>query len=176
MARETKEKDKSSGKDHDFKVAAQEEHKWLMRLLGSWKFESECNMGPAQPPVKTSATESVHSLGDLWTVSEINGTMPDGTDVKSIMTLGYDPAKKRFVGSFVSSCMANIWVYDGELNAERTILTLDAEGPDFVDPTKFAKYQDIIELQDDNHRTLRSRFLTPDGQWNEFMQAHYTRT
>lgn len=178
MARKTKGENKSKGsdKEHDFIVAAQEEHKWLMRLLGNWKFESECNMGPDQPPVNTSAVESVHSLGELWTVCQISGTMPDGHSVESIMTLGYDPARKRFVGSFVSSCMANIWVYDGKLNAERTVLTLDAEGPDFSDPAKLAKYQDIIEFQDDNHRTLRSRFLTPDGQWNEFMLARYTRT
>ena len=37
-----------------------------------------------------------------------------------------------------------------------------------------AKYQDIIEIVSDDHRTLSSQILT-DGKWHRFMTAHYRR-
>ena len=45
--------------------------------------------------------------------------MPDGGPATMIMTLGYDPAKKRFVGTFIGSMMTNLWVYEGELERQR---------------------------------------------------------
>ena len=42
----------------------------------------------------------------------------------TLMTLGYDPRKKRFVGTFVGSMMTNLWIYDGELDKDERVLTL----------------------------------------------------
>jgi hypothetical protein len=38
-----------------------------------------------------------------------------------------------------------------------------------------AKYQDIIEFLGNDRRTLTSRVLGADGQWQPFMKAHYRR-
>ena len=73
------------------------------------------------------------------------------------MTLGYDPAKKAFVGTFIGSMMTHLWVYDGELDAAGKVLTLDAEGPSFAATDKMAKYKDAIEIKSDDHRVLTSR-------------------
>jgi len=37
------------------------------------------------------------------------------------------------------------------------------------------KYQDIVEIVDDDHWTLRSRMPGEDGKWIDFMTAHYRR-
>ena len=55
------------------------------------------------------------------------------------------------------------------------VLTLDTEGPDFTTPGKTTQYQDILEIKSDDHHTLSSRALSPDGQWHGFMTAHYRR-
>jgi hypothetical protein len=91
------------------------------------------------------------------------------------MTLGYDPVKKRYVGTFIGSMMTHMWVYDGQLDAAGKVLTLDTEGPSFTAEGKMARYKDVIELKDDNHRTLSSSFLGDDGQWHHFMTANYRR-
>jgi hypothetical protein len=92
------------------------------------------------------------------------------------MTLGFDPQKKKFVGSFIASIMTYLWTYEGELDSSGKVLTLNAEGPDMSSPDgKMGKYKDTIEFVSDDHRTLTSHMRAPDGQWVKFMEAHYRR-
>ena len=153
----------------------QKEHKWLQKLVGEWTYEHEATMDPNKPAEVFRGTESVRSLGGLWTLGEGRGEMPGGGDATTLMTLGYDPQKKRFVGTFIASMMTYLWVYEGELDKDEKVLTLNAEGPDFTNPGKMSKYQDVIEFMSDDHRILTSRTLGEDGQWHHFMTAHYHR-
>jgi hypothetical protein len=132
-------------------------------------------MGPDQPPIKTTGTELVRSLGGLWTIGEGEGEMPGGGTARTIMTLGFDPQTQRFVGTFIASMMTHLWPYSGTLDAAEKVLTLDSEGPSCIDPGSTARYQDIIEFLSDDHRTLSSQFRGADGQWVHFMTAHYRR-
>ena len=91
------------------------------------------------------------------------------------MTLGYDPRSKRFVGTFVASMMTHLWLYNGTLDQAGKVLTLDCEGPSFSGGDTLAKYQDVIEFIDDDHRVLSSRILQANGEWQHFMTAHYRR-
>ena len=153
----------------------QAEHKWLQKLVGEWTFEGECMMGPDQPAIKHSGSESVRSVGGLWTLGEGRGQTPNGCEMTSYMTLGYDPSQKRFVGTFIASAMTHLWVYNGTLDGTGKVLTLDTEGPDFSGRSAMVKYQDIIEFVNDDHRTLKSQLIGPDGKWHSFMTAHYRR-
>jgi Protein of unknown function (DUF1579) len=157
------------------KVEPQKEHAWLQKFVGKWTFEGECIMGPGQPPMKSTGAETVRSLGGLWVMGEGTGEAPDGSLVTSVITLGYDPQKQRFVGTFVASMMTHLWTYDGALDASGKVLTLDTEGPTFSGNGAMAKYQDIVELRSDDHRVLRSQMLGDDGKWHGFMTAHYRR-
>ena len=151
------------------------EHQWLQQLVGEWESESECSPGQDQPPIKTKGKEVVRSLGGLWTIGEGEGEMPDGGICQSIMTLGFDPQTKRFVGTFIASVMTRLWPYNGTLDASQKVLTLDSEGPSFANDGTMAKYQDIIEIVSPDHRILSSQYLGPDGKWMPFMKCHYRR-
>jgi hypothetical protein len=157
------------------KSELQKEHQWLQKLVGEWTCEAEMTMTPDQPPVKSEATESVRSLGGLWIVAEGQGEMPGGGPATTMMTLGYDPQKARYVGTWIGSMMSYMWIYNGTLNAEGKVLTLDTEGPNMSDEGKLARYQDVIEFKTDDHRILASQVLGDDGKWNRFMTAHYRR-
>ena len=152
----------------------QKEHHWLQKLVGEWTFECECSMGPDQPAMKWNGADIVRSFGGLWTIGESQGELPGGGGCQSIMTLGFDPESKRFVGTFVAAEGTRLWIYDGALDAAEKVLTLDTEGPKFTGEG-LAKYQDIIEFVSDDHRTLSSQILGDDGQWQPFMKAHYRR-
>ena len=77
--------------------APQKEHRWLQQLVGDWTYEAECRMAPDQPPTKWGGQEQARCLGELWTIGEGSGEMPGGGECRSVMTLGFDPEKGRFV-------------------------------------------------------------------------------
>ena len=117
----------------------------------------------------------MRSLHGIWFIAEGRGETPGGSAATTVMTLGYDPQKKRFVGTWVGSMMTHLWVYDGELDETGRILTLNSEGPDFTGGSGLAKYRDVIEIVDADNRTLTSWVQGDDGGWTEFMKAHYRR-
>jgi hypothetical protein len=153
----------------------QKEHRWLEQLVGEWTFESEGLMGPDQPPVKHTGAQSTRSIGGVWIQAEGKGEMPGGGPGITIITLGYDPVKGKFVGTFIGSMMHNLWVYEGQLDAAEKVLTLEVDGPSFTDPTKTVKYKDIIEVVSPDHHILSSQLQADDGTWHRFMTAHYRR-
>jgi hypothetical protein len=153
----------------------QKEHQWLQKLVGEWTYETEAMMEPDQPPAKWTGTETVRSLGGLWFLAEGEGKMPDGDPATTLMTLGYDPQKQRYVGTWIGSMMTYLWQYDGELDAGETVLTLNSDGPDMTDDEKPGKYKDVIEFKSDHYRIMTSYTLKDDGQWQHFMTTHYRR-
>ena len=152
----------------------QKEHQWLQQLVGEWNVESEANFGPDQPSFKCSGTESVRSLGGFWTVGEGKANMM-GMQVNSVMTLGYDPQKKKYVGTWVDSVQSHMWHYTGTLDESGKVLTLEAEGPNMLAPGEMAKYRDVIEIKSKDEKILRSSMQNADGEWVNFMTATYTR-
>jgi hypothetical protein len=157
------------------KAEPQKEHQWLHKLVGDWTFETEATMEPGKPAEKFQGSESVRSLGGLWVLAESQGEMPGGGPATMIMTLGYDPQRKRYVGTWIGSMMTHLWVYDGALDAGERVLTLEAEGPSMAGDGGMAKYRDVIELKSDDHRVLMSHMLGDDGEWHKFMTANYRR-
>lgn len=154
---------------------ALEQHRWLRRLRGEWHYESTALMGHFDAPQKVSGVESVRSLGELWVVAGGHGGLPGGGEATTVMTLGFDPLKKRFVGTWVGSMVTWLWVYDGTLDPTGRVLTLDTEGPSPGDAGKLSRYRDVIEWLDDDHRVLTSHALR-DGHWTAMMISHYHRT
>jgi hypothetical protein len=157
------------------KTEPQKEHQWLQKLVGEWTYEADVAMKPGEPPTKCTGTESVRSLGPLWILAEGEGEIPCWGPATTMMTLGYDPQKKRYVGTWVGSMMSHLWVYDGALDAAGLALALDTEGPSMAGDGKMAKYQDVIEFKSDDHRLLISQVLGDDGKWHQFMSTTYRR-
>lgn len=156
------------------KTEPTEEHGWLMRLVGEWSYTSDC---PAMESKNTPPwSETVRPLGALWVTAQGRGDMPDGSPAQTQMTLGYDPVKQRFVGTWAGSMAAYLWVYEGTLDDSGTVLTLDTEGPDFMaGDGRMTRYQDIITLTADGQRSFTARVLGADGAWTTIMTADYRR-
>ncbi|WP_425613499.1 DUF1579 domain-containing protein [Anatilimnocola sp. NA78] len=152
------------------------EHHWLQKLVGEWTCEADCQTAPDQPVEKVTGTDSVTSLGKLWVICRGDGEVPGSGDRNhSILTLGFDPLKKKFVGSFVASVMTYFWPYEGTLDASGKKLELASEGPSFSGKPEFDQYLDVIEMITDDHRTLTSHTRDENGQWKPFMTMHYYR-
>jgi hypothetical protein len=102
--------------------------------------------------------------------------LPDGTIGSTLVTLGYDVARSRFVGVFVGSMMTHLWLYEGQLDDARRVLTLDTSGPDMSGSSGGdVPYRDVYELVTADHYVLRSYTRSDDGGWVEFMAVDYRR-
>lgn len=149
------------------KATLTDEHAWLRQLVGEWRFEMPGPEGSAP----LSGTETVRMLGDVWLLAESRGQM------QSQLLLGYDPAQRGFVGTWVGSMMNHLWVYrGGTLDEQRRLLSLPSEGPSFDVPGKLVQYRDEIELVSADERLLHGNVLGDDGRWTRFMTARYWRT
>lgn len=159
--------------DATMQVELSKEHQWLTQLVGEWSCEMEASIAPGSPPEMHKSRERVRSLGGAWVLCE--GEMGSDGSHLTLMTLGYDPATGRFVGSFIGSMMTNQWIYEGELDESGNALVLSTRGPSPTGDGSMADYRDTIAIRGPDHRTLTSSFRAPDGEWHLFMTAEYRR-
>ena len=73
------------------------EHSFLERLVGKWNVTAP-EMGGGD-----DWTETVRSLHGIWFVAEGTGRMPDGKQATTVLTLGYNAEKGKYVGSWIEA-------------------------------------------------------------------------
>ena len=142
----------------------QKEHEWLNQFIGEWESESECTPVPGQPAVKGKSTEKIRSLGGFWIVSESDAEMM-GQKMNIVMTIGYSPEKKKYIGTWTDSMLPHMWQYEGSVDATGKILTLEADGPSMLKPGTTAKYRDVTEFKSKDERVFTSSVQNEKGEW-----------
>jgi hypothetical protein len=151
-----------------------EQHRWLQAFEGEWTWETWSI--PDDPKCRWSGVETVSRYGERWVVFESQSRMPDGSPGSSNrITLGFDPNKERFVGSFISTMMTTFWPYEGTLDDDGLTLRLRSRGPRMDGQPGEADYEDLIEVVSPDERFLRGTFVNDDGTTTEFMVSHYKR-
>ena len=154
---------------------ASKEHQWLHQFVGDWEISADAITDPNQPSSNASGRETARLLGENWVVGEGSFEMPSGPPMTFILTLGYDPSKKKYVGSWICSHMPVQWVYEGTVNESGKTLTLEAEGPNPSLDGKISKFREAIEFKDKDHRVHTSFILGDDGNWTSFETVNYRR-
>jgi hypothetical protein len=125
----------------------QKEHEWLKQLVGEWDYDAEMTMEPGKAPMLTSGTEITRPVGGFWTISEATGQVM-GAPFKGVMTLGFNPADEKYVGTWVDSMQNRMWQYTGTVDQAGKKLTLDTEGPCPMQAGKILKFQETLSSLD----------------------------
>ena len=146
------------------------EHAWLEKFVGDWTTDSKGTMGPGQPTMECKGTLSSRKLGGFWILNEMKGDMA-GTPMIGVQTIGYDEKKKQYVGTWVDTMSDFMWKYEGTVDKTGKILTLEADGPNFAEPGKQTKFQDIYEFKGEDEMIITSKMLGSDGKWSTFMSG-----
>lgn len=150
-------------------------HGWLHRFLGEWDYTGEF-MGPDGQSFTGQGTERVRSLGGYWIMGESLGEMPGGGgEARCVITLGYDPVRERFIGSWVGSMMWHLSIYDGTLSEDGRELVLESEGPAFTGEGT-ALYRDVMIWEDADHRRMETSVRGADGGWTRLMVLRHARS
>jgi hypothetical protein len=148
-------------------------HAWLQKLVGEWRVESEMTMPDGSKETATGS-ETTTSLGGLWAYGEGKSDTPGGA-MEYRTGLGYDVTFKGYRGFWLASMSSHLWKYEGELSEDGKVMTLNCVGPDMMKDEGTANYRDVIEIIDENTRTLTSHAEGENGEWIQFMKATYKR-
>ena len=152
----------------------EKEHQWLKRFVGQWTTTSKASMGPDQPLIECNGTIESRMIGEFWVVNEMQSTS-QGVAVKGLQTIGYDPAKKKYVGTWIDSMMNHMWIYEGTVDETGNKLTLEAEGPNLLADGKLNKFRDAYEFKTPDLMLVTSSMLNEDGEWITFMTGESRR-
>ena len=144
-----------------------EQHQWLGQYVGEWDVTSETQTAPDAEPTTATSTESVRSIGPLW----VMGEGAAGEAFRSVLTLGYDPEQKLFVGTWIDSATPYLWHFTGRLDEAKQVLILETEGPRWGVMGTRAKYRERHEFVDADHRTTASSIQNDDGSWFTFLRT-----
>ena len=149
------------------------EHELLQKFVGEWESEGEAFMVPGQAPTKLKGVESSRLIGGFWFVAQVKSTVPD-FPYEQILTIGYDPAKKRYIGTVVDSMTSHLWQFEGTFDVTGNILTWETEGP-VPSPETPSKFREVTELKSPDHKVFTSSIRGPDGSWNTIMTINIRR-
>ena len=105
------------------------EHEMLKKDVGTWDASVESFMTPGQPAVVSKGTETVSMLGGFWQLSEFKSEMM-GQPFEGRGATGYDPAKKKYVGTWVDTMMPGYYTTEATYDAATKTMTAVMEGPD----------------------------------------------
>ncbi|HWM92549.1 MAG TPA: DUF1579 domain-containing protein [Thermoanaerobaculia bacterium] len=155
-------------------VAPTKEHEWLHQLAGQWEADLEVFAGPGNPPLKVKATENTRRIGGFWILSESEVT-PPGMPFARALTLGYDPQKKKYVGTLVDSNSTHIGKYEGSMDAAGRTLTLEGEMPSPFDPAKSVRVREVIELKSRDQKVVTTSVQGEDGNWFTLLTVNARR-
>lgn len=147
------------------------EHKLLKEHAGTWKVACTFYMEPGQPPMESTAKETVEMVGEFWTLSKFENQMM-GMPFTGRATLGYEPHSKQFVSTWVDSMAPVLCVLKGTQKGD----TLTMHGEFWSCMTNSVlKHRTTEKTISKNERVFEMFCTMPDGTEIKMMTNHYKR-
>jgi hypothetical protein len=105
------------------------EHEMLKGDVGVWDATVEMATAPGAPASVSKGTETNTLVGGFWLVSRFKGDMM-GQPFEGLGTTGFDPGKRKYVGTWIDSMTPGLYTSEGTYDAATKTMTTWMEGPD----------------------------------------------
>lgn len=148
------------------------EHAIFKEVAGTWDARVETFMGPGEPAVSEGVEVNMVGCGGLCLVSSFEGSMM-GTKFEGHGTETWDPAKKKYVGSWTDSMSTGLSVSESTYDPATKTLTGWMEGPDMTG--NVVKMKSTSKLKDADTRVMEMHNVGPDGTETLGLRITYTR-
>ena len=150
------------------------EHMVFKQDEGTWDAVVEMFMAPGAPPMTSKGVEtSVVGCGGLCLITDFKGEMGPGQPFSGHGTSAWDPAKKKYVGSWTDSMSSGIAMSEATYDAAARTMTGYMEGPDASG--KVAKMKSVVEYKGADSRVFTMYMTGPDGKDVLGMRITYTK-
>ena len=152
------------------------EHKVLNQEVGTWDATVKAFMsGPTAPPMISKGTEVNRLMtGGLWLISDFSGEVA-GVKFEGHGQFGFDPAKKKYVGTWVDSMGPNMSNLEGTYDEKTKTITYLGDGFDSTTNMKYSQRM-VTTMKDDGTRgfTLYMKFEKQPEE-AKFLEITYTK-
>ena len=148
------------------------EHKVLEMDAGTWEATVEMFIPGAPPTVSKGTETNTMGCGGLCLISDFKSVMA-GAPFHGHGTSVWDPAKKKYVGSWTDSMSTGIMIGESTYDAASKTATGWMEGPDMTG--KVVKSKSVVQYKDANSRVMTMFTVGPDGKEVTSMKISYTR-
>ena len=146
------------------------EHKLLEKMAGTW--DATVTMEGGAPPMKGTMVYKME-LGGFWLVgkfeAEFGGMKFNGTD-----TTGYDPIRKKYVGTWVDSMSPSMVISTGTYDEAKKALVSTGTGPG-PDGRSLVKFKSVSEMKSDDEMVHTMYIVTEDSGESKIMTIEYKR-
>jgi hypothetical protein len=148
------------------------EHEVLKSDVGTWEATVESFMPGAPAPMTSKGTETNTLVGGLWLVTEFKADMM-GMPFQGHGVTGWDPTKKKYVGSWVDTLSTGLGLSESTYDAASKTMTGTFEGPD---PSgQVQKMKSVVTWKDPDTRVFTMSGPGPDGKDATYMRITYKR-
>ncbi len=150
-----------------------EGHKPLEQMVGDWNYTLKYWSSPDAPPEESSGENEIEwILGKRFLEMEVEGTSM-GQPFKGMGIIGYDNAKKEYVGMWVDSMGTGIMTSSGQYDTETNSFT---EKGTFTDPLSGQQsFKGVTKIIDKDNFTYDMYIMAPGGEEVRVMEIKYTR-
>jgi hypothetical protein len=147
------------------------EHELLKQDVGTWDATVEV-FEPGKPPAVSKGVETTTLVGGFWAISDFKSQMM-GQPFEGRGAAGYDPARKKYVSTWVDSMSTGYYLGESTYDAKTKTMTGWLEGPD---PTgKTSKTKATTEWKDADTKVFTMYMTGPDGKEVPTMKITYKR-
>jgi hypothetical protein len=151
------------------------EHQQLAREVGVWDAETTTWADANATPEKGKGVETNYMVGAMWLSSAFEGEFM-GQKFTGQMQLGYDPIKKKYIGTWLDSISPFLFAVEGEYDVATHTLTCMMTGTSaMTGQPETAK--NVTRYIDDGNKVFEMYMPVEgqDGQWWKMMEIKYTR-
>lgn len=149
------------------------EHEIFKEDAGTWDAVVESYMEPGKPPNTSNGVETnTVGCGGLCLITDFKGEMMPGIQFHGHGTATWDPAKKKYVGSWVDSMSTSLMISESTWDPKTRTFTGYMEGPDMTG--KPVKMKSVVEYKGGS-RVFTMYGPGPDGKEGVSMRITYTK-
>lgn len=152
------------------------EHERLAHGVGTWDATIKSWMqGPGAEPTVSKGVETVKLMpGGLWALSEFHGKFGD-MDFHGNGQSGYDPLKKKYIGTWVDSMETTVMVMEGEFDNQSKTLTMYSKGVGPDGKPYDAKMVEVYKDKDNRVFTMSMKSDETRGEYIKVMEISYVK-
>jgi hypothetical protein len=150
-------------------------HREMARDVGVWDAETTTWATPDAAPETGKGSETNEMLGGMWLLSHFQGEFMSG-EFHGRAQIGYDPLKKKYVGTWVDSISPFLFTMEGDYDVAAHTLTMMMNGTSaMTGQPETAK--NVTRYIDDDNKVFEMHMPVEgqEGQWWKMMEIKYTR-